>query len=198
MIDQVELEQKQQLLEQHRRNLRYLQNQAAQYGVDTPLAVHNALTAEQDTVATIERELAAAGLAPQRQAEWQALLVDPDSSWRKIIAQSINQLGGRVIEQNHIPTRKTTTAVKNSVIAIVGIPNHTSDDALTRQWIKDVVKLGRDLPIILLACWNSRDTAIALRQAICAGPADVTAITVFKDNFDPRWFSRIVHKILIQ
>ena len=198
MTDQAELKQKQQLLEQHRRNLRYLQHQAAQYGIDTPLSVHNALTAEQDTVATLERELATAGLAPQRQAEWQALLVDPDSSWRKIIAQNINQLGGRVIEQHHIPTRKTTMAVKNSAIAIVGMPNHTSEDALTRQWIKDVVKLGRDLPIILLACWDSRDTAIALRQAICAGPSDVTAVTVFKDNFDPRWFSRVVHKILIQ
>jgi len=198
MTDQAELEQKQQLLEQHRRNLRYLQHQAAQYGIDTPLAVHNALTAEQDAVATLERELATAGLAPQRQAEWQALLVDPDSSWRKIIAQNISQLGGRVIEQHHIPTRKATTVVKESVIAIVGVPNHTSEDALTRQWIKDVVKLGRDLPIILLACWESRDTAIALRQAICAGPSDVTAITVFKDNFDPRWFSRVVHKILIQ
>ena len=199
MIDQAEVEQKQQLLKQHRRNLRYLEHQAAQYGVvDVPVSVHNALIAEQDAIATIERELAAAGLTPQRQAEWQALLVDPDSSWRKIIAQNINQLGGRVIEQHHISTRETTSAVKNSAIAIVGVPNHITEDALTRQWIKDVVKLGQDLPIILLACWNSRDTAIALRQAICTGPSDVTAITVFKDNFDPRWFSRVVHKILIQ
>jgi hypothetical protein len=198
MTDQAELEQKKQLLEQHRRNLRYLQNQAAQYGVDTPLAVHNALTAEQDAVATIERELAAAGLAPQRQIEWQALLVDPDSSWRKIIARNISQLGGRVIEQTHIPTRKATTVIKDSAIAIVGVPDHTAEDALVQQWIKDVVKLGRDVPIILLACWSSRDTTIALRQAIGTGPSDVTAITVFKDNFDPRWFSRVVHKILIQ
>ena len=198
MIDQAELEQKQQLLEQHQRNLRYLQHQAAQYGIHTPLAVHNALTTEQDAIATIERELAAAGLAPQRQSVWQALLVDPDSSWRKIIAQNISQLGGRVIELHHIATHETATAVKHSAVAIVGMPNHAADDALTRQWIKDVVKLGQELPIILLACWDSRDTAIALRQAICAGPSDVTAITVFKDNFDPRWFSRVVHKILIQ
>jgi len=198
MIEQAELQQKQQLLEQHRRNLHYLQNQAAQYGIDTPVAVHNALTAEQDAIATIERELAAAGLAPQRRAEWQALLVDPDSSWRKIIAQNIGQLGGQVVEQHHISTHETATAVKGSAIAIVGVPNHPADDALTRQWIKDVVKLGQELPIILLACWNSRDTAIALRQAICAGTSDVTAVTVFKDNFDPRWFSRVVHKILIQ
>jgi len=198
MIDQAEAEQKQNLLEQHRRNLRYLQHQAAQYGLDVPVSVHNALIAEQDAIATIERQLAAAGLAPQRQADWQVLLVDPDSSWRKIIAQNISQLGGRVIEQPHISTHETTMAVKNSAIAIVGVPNHISEDALTKQWIKDVVKLGLDLPIILLACWNSRDTAIALRQAICAGPDEVTAITVFKDNFDPRWFSRVVHRILVQ
>ena len=198
MINQAEVEQQQQLLEQHRRNLRYLQHQAAQYGLDVPIAVHNALIAEQDAIATLERQLATAGLTPQRQAHWQVLLVDPDSSWRKIIAQNINQLGGRVIEQHHISTHETAMAVKNSAIAIVGVPNHVSEDALTRQWIKDVVKLGLDLPIILLACWNSRDTAIALRQAICAGPDEVTAITVFKDNFDPRWFSRVVHKILVQ
>lgn len=198
MNNQVEVEQKQQLLEQHRRNLRHLEHQAAQYGIDTPLSIHNALIAEQDAVAAIERDLAVAGLSPQTETEWQALLVDPDSSWRKIIAQNINQLGGQVIEQPHIPTRKTAKVVKNSAIAIVGVPNHIAEDALTRQWIKDVIKLGRDLPIILLACWNSRDTAIALRQAICAGPDDVTAITVFKDNFDPRWFSRVVHKVLVQ
>lgn len=198
MTDQAEIEQKQHLLEQHRRNLHYLQKQAAQYGIDTPLSVHNALTAEQEAIATLEHELAAADLTLQRQAEWQALLVDPDSSWRKIIAQNINQLGGRVIEHHHISTYKTTMAIKDSDVAIVGVPNRTPENILTRQWIKDVVKLGQDVPIILLASWNSRDTAIALRQAICAEPSDVTAITVFKDNFDPRWFSRVVHRVLIQ
>jgi hypothetical protein len=198
MTDQANLKQKQQLLKQHQRNLRYLQKQAAQYGIDLPLSVYNALTTEQDAIATIERDLAAAGVTPQRNGKWQALLVDPDSSWRKIIAQNISQLGGQVIEQNHISTHKTTTAIKYSAIAIVGVPDHTPEDELTRQWIKDVVKLGQNVPIILLACWNSRDTAIALRQAICAGPSNVTAVTVFKDNFDPRWFSRVVHKVLIQ
>ena len=198
MNDQAEIEHKQQLLKQRRRNLRYLEHQVAQHGFDTPLADHNALTAEQEAVATLERELAAAGHSPRPKAEWQVLLIDPDRCWRKIIAQNISQLGGCVVEQQHIPTRKTAHVIKNSAAAIVGVPNHTTTGELAHQWVKDVVKLGQNLPIILLASWHSRDNAIALRQAICAGPNEVTAVTVFKDNFDPGWFSRVVHKILIQ
>jgi hypothetical protein len=198
MKDQAEIEQKQQLLEQHWRNLRYLEQQAAQYGLDLPLAVHNALTVEKDAIASLERELAAMGVSIQTHAEWQALLIDPDNHWRNIIAQNVSQMGGRVIEQCHVPTQITANEVKNSDVAILGVPEQMLNDPLTQQWIGDVVKLGRVLPIILLACWNSRDTAIALRQAVDAGPNSVMAITLFKDNFDPRWFSRVVHKMLIQ
>jgi hypothetical protein len=197
-IDQAEIEQKQKLLEQHRRNLDYLQQQAALYGVDVPLAIHNGLTAEQDAISVIERELATLGVSPQPEPSWQALIIDTDSHWREIIAKNIDQLGGMVVERQAVPRHRSAKSIKNSAVAIVGIPDLITEEASTRQWIKDVVKLGHSLPIILLACWHCRDTAIALRQAICDGQKDVMAVTVFKENFDPGWFSRVVHKILIQ
>lgn len=199
MNDQADIEQKQALLKQHRRNLNYLERQAAQYGPDTPLAIHNALTAEQDAIVTIERELASWGISPQPAPQWQALLIDPDHSWRKIIARHVGQLGGRVLEQRAIPIQKSTKVVKTSTLAILGVPDHPVEDTGTQQWIDDVVKLGQSLPLILLTCWNSKDTAIALRQSICTGPAsNTTVVTIFKDSFDPGWFARVVHRILIQ
>ncbi len=59
--DQLIIEQKQKLLVQHRRNLDYLDQQAAYYGPNVPLEIYNALVAEQDKVASLERDLAALG-----------------------------------------------------------------------------------------------------------------------------------------
>ncbi|RPJ55105.1 MAG: hypothetical protein EHM12_12865 [Dehalococcoidia bacterium] len=196
-IDPVDLAQKQNLLNQHRRNLHYLAQQSAQYGLDQPLALHNALRSEQEAIAALERELAAWGAPAQSAPQWQALVVDPDNHWRKIIAKNIGQLGGVVVECQTIPSRKANGIITNSALAVVGVPD-TPEATSIRQWIKNVVKLGQHLPLILLVCWDNRDTAIALRQAIYAESRQVTATTIFKDNFDPYWFSRVVHKILTQ
>ena len=97
-MEQAELEQKQKLLSQHRRNLNYLEHQAAQHGLYVPLAIHNAMAAEHEAIVNLERELAAAGISPQPKPSWQALLIDADHHWREIINNHIGQLGGTVIE----------------------------------------------------------------------------------------------------
>ena len=93
-VEKTKIEQKQKLLKQHRRNLGYLEQQATQYGVDVPLAMHNALIAEQDAIATLEQELAMLGGATKLQPKWQALVVDVDNHWRQIIINNISLLGG--------------------------------------------------------------------------------------------------------
>ena len=195
-IDQANIEQKQKLLRQHRRNFTFLEQQAAQHGLDVPLAMHNALTAEQDAIATLERELVGLGVAPQPKPHWQALVIDPDSHWRRIIINHVNRLGGAVIEHHLIPWQESLELIEASAVAIVGVPHHTPEEGSSRQWIEDVVKLGRYVPLILLACGENRDTVIALRRTICERQQDITAITIFKENFDPGWFSRVVHRIL--
>jgi hypothetical protein len=195
-IDQIDIEQKQKLLKQHRRNLSYLEQQAVKYGLDVPLAIHNALSAEQDEIAKIERDLVTQGVASSPQPEWQALVIDADTHWREIIAKNVGQLGGAVIAPHAFPAPESLEAIEASALAIVGVPGQAQMDASSRQWIENVVKLGQSLPLILLASWDNKETAIALRQAICEEPTNVTAVTIFKENFDPFWFSRIVHKIL--
>jgi hypothetical protein len=192
---QLDLEQKQNLLKQHQRNLHYLAQQAAAYGLDLPLAIHNALCNEQEAIAKLEQDLAALGVFNPPEPAWQALVVDPDSHWRKIVAKNIGQLGGQVIECETLSMRKSNGLVNASALAIVGVPDAPES---TGQWVKDVVKLGQHLPLILLVGWRNRDAAIALRQAIGGGSTRVTSTTIFKDNFDPYWFSRVVQKILVQ
>ena len=195
-IDQISIEQKQNLLKQHRRNLSYLEQQAAKYGLEVPLAIHNALSAEQDAIATIERDLVTQGVTSPPQPKWQALVIDADAHWREIITKNVGQLGGAVIAPHTFPAPESLEAIETSVLAIVGVPGQAQTDASSRQWIKNVVKLGQSLPLILLTSWDNKDTTIALRQAICEEPTNVTTVTIFKENFDPFWFSRVVHKIL--
>ncbi len=191
--DQIELEQKQKLLERHRRNLSYLEQQAAQYGLDVPLALHNALTAEHEAIASLERELTASGVSTQTKASWQALIIDADSHWRKIVVNNINKLGGAVIELDAQPMPEV---IETCAVAIVGVSGHSLTEPSTRQWIKDMVKLGRSLPVILLASWEDKDITITLRQAFLNDDKDITATTIFKETLDLHWFSRIIHKIL--
>jgi hypothetical protein len=183
--------QKQTLLAQHRQNLHYLTQQAAQYGLDLPLALHNALCHEQEGVAILERELAALGVSAQPEPQWQALVIDPDYHWRQIITQAIGQLGGAVVECPAWPDGKVKDLAAANALAVIGVP-----DASTRQWVKDVVKLGQRLPLILLAGAANRDTVIVLRQAIGVGSKPIT--TVSKDNFDACWFARVAQNILTQ
>jgi hypothetical protein len=191
------IEQKQKLLAQHRRNLNYLNQQAAAYGFKTPLEIHNALVAEQDATAGLERDLAALGISPQPKSKWQALVIDADSNWRKIIASSICQLGGTVIEGQMVSPAEQAEIVANCAVAIVGVTPQTQTDPAVREWIKAVVKLSYNLPLILLASWEDRATPIALRQALREHNINVTPTTIFKETFDNHWFSRVLHQILI-
>ena len=195
--DQLLIEQKQKLLIQHQRNLNYLDQQAAYYGCNVPLEIHNGLVAEQDRVATLERELAALGISANPKASWQALVIDTDASWRRIIVDKVNQLGGGAVEGQEVPPAEQLETLTNCALAIVGVTPQTQSDPVIREWIKAVVKLSYNLPLILLASWEDRDTPIALRQALRENNINVAPTTIFKENFDTHWFSRVVHQILI-
>jgi hypothetical protein len=188
---------KQTLLTQRRRNLTYLEQQAAHYGQHVPLEIHNALTAEQEAITGLERDLAGLGILAQPQPRWQALVIDNDTSWRKIIINYINQLGGQVIEGHTVPTAAQPQTVADCAVAIVGVTPQTQYDPLIREWIQAVVKLRYSLPLILLANWEDRDTLIDLRQTLRQHNINVTPTTIFKETFDLSWFTRVVHHLLI-
>lgn len=191
------IEQKQKLLTQHQRNLNYLDQQAAHYGCHVPLEIHNALVAEQDRVVTLERDLVALGVSPQPKVRWHALVIEADTSWRQIIVEKVNQLGGAVIEAQAVALDEQLEILTTCAVAIVGVTPQTGDDPSIRAWIKTVVKLSYNLPLILLASWEDRNTPIALRQALRESNINVVPTTIFKENFDMSWFSRVVHQILI-
>jgi hypothetical protein len=191
------IEQKQKLLSQHRRNLDYLDQQAASYGFNAPLEVHNAIVAEQEAVTRLERELAMMGISPQTQPSWQALIIDPDSDWRNIIANHVARLGGKAIEGHTVPLTEQAQAVADCAVAIIGVTPQTQHDPMIREWLKTVVKLGHKLPLILLASWEDRDTPIILRQALRKHNINLTPTTIFKETFDMVWFARVLHHLLI-
>jgi hypothetical protein len=192
-----QIEQKQKLLKQHQQNLNYLENQASLYGFEVPLALHNALKAERDAAATLERELSAMGVSSQVEPNWQALVIDEDSHWREIVACKIGQLGGRIIERKQISTAENEIIDDCSVV-IIGLQKHPRSKSSTQQYIERLMKLGQRLPIILLVNWDNRDTAITLRQALRTANKQVTIATIFKENFDLFWFSQTVHQILVR
>lgn len=195
--DELVIEHKQKLLIQYRRNLNYLDQQAAQYSTHVPLEVHNALVAEQDRVAALERDLAGLGVAPQPQSSWQALVIDADSNWRRIIVDKITELGGGAIEGQTVPAEEQAHTLTHCAVAIVGVTSQTQNDPAIREWIKAVVKLSHNLPLILLATWEDRNTPIVLRQALRESKINVIPTTIFKETFDGYWFSRVLHQILI-
>ena len=193
-----EIERKKKLLEQHQRNLSYLEEQAIKYGVDLPLAIHNALTDERQAVSSLERDLAVMGVSVRNEAAWQAVLVESDAHWQKIIANNINQLGGAVIVDNDISRSDLEAYVKSCAMMIVGTPpqNELTANGPEAFLGEIIVNLGLKLPLILLVDWKNRDTAVVLRQAARDYNIDIVLVTIFKENFDFGWFSRIVHQIL--
>lgn len=195
--DELIIEHKQKLLVQYRRNLNYLDQQSAQYGCHVPLEIHNALVAEQDRVAALERDLAGLGIASQPKTSWHALVIDADSNWRQIIADKITELGGGAIEGQTVPPEEQVHTLTHCAVAIVGVTPQTQNDPAIREWIKAVVKLSHNLPLILLATWEDRNTPIALRQALRESKINVIPTTIFKETFDSYWFSRVLHQILI-
>jgi hypothetical protein len=194
----VSIEQKQKLLAQHRRNFNYLREQASHYGLEVPLAVHNALTAEKETISELERELAPFGVAPPPPATWQAAVIDADDHWREIIAKNINHLGGSVVQQSTILDDDSPAALENCAMAIVGVPPQqaSAPQASAQFTTQMIMKLGRHLPLILLVDWQSRDTVIVLRHAAREYNIETTPVTIFKENFDRAWFSKVVQQVL--
>jgi hypothetical protein len=195
--DAVVIEQKQKLLGQCRRNLSYLEKQAACYGRYVPLEIHNALTTERKAVSQLERDLAGLGISCRPQPNWQALVIDNDRCWRKIIVNHISQLGGQAIEGQAVPVSDQAQTVADCAVAIVGVTPATEHDPLIREWIKAVVKLRYSLPLILLASWDDKDTVISMRQALREHNINVTTTTIFKETFDMTWFGRVLQQLLV-
>ncbi len=190
------IQQKQKLLDQHRRNLNYLEQQAALCGLNLPLDIHNALVLERDAIALLERELASLGVSAGPKAVWQALVIDTDSHWRDIVASNIEQLGGAVIESQRVPRSQQRQILKSCSLVILGVSRQNQDDPLIRPWIEGLVRQGASLPVILLASWEDRDPAITLRNTIRKGNMNITVTTIFKETFDLYWFTRVVHQTL--
>ncbi|HEX9922974.1 MAG TPA: hypothetical protein VGD99_09945 [Anaerolineae bacterium] len=196
--NRIEIEQKQQLLDRHRRNRSYLEQQAAQYGLEVPLALYNALQAEAETISRLERELAALGVSAQSRPSWQALIIDADAHWRDIVISNVGQLGGTVIEVVEFSILTQREIIESCAMAIVSASGHVLVEPSTPKWIEEMVELGRCLPIVLLASWDDRDISIALRQACLNHAEDITVTTIFKETLDLHWFSRIIHQLLIR
>lgn len=196
-IDQFDIEHKQKLLKQHRRNLNYLTQQAASYGFKVPLDLHNALVGEQNAIASLERELASLGVLSPPKAKWTAAVIDNDSHWCKIITSNIGQLGGTAIEYHTIPGSNEHENIEACAMAIVGILPQIQTEPSADGWFEALVKFGCTIPLILLVSQADKDKAIALRQAFHARNMDVTVATIYKETFDLYWFSKIVHQILV-
>jgi hypothetical protein len=194
----IEIEQKQQLLKRHRRNRNYLEQQAAQYGLEVPLALHNAVQAEAEAISRLERELATLGVSAQTRPNWQALIIDADTHWRDIVMSNVGQLGGTVIEVVEFSILTQREIIESCAMAIVSASGHVLVEPSTQKWIEEMVELGRCLPIVLLASWDDRDISIALRQACLNHAEDITVTTIFKETLDLHWFSRIIQQLLIR
>lgn len=194
----IEIEQKQQLLKRHRRNRNYLEQQAAQYGLEVPLALHNAVQAEAEAISRLERELATLGGSAQTRPNWQALIIDADTHWRDIVISNVGQLGGTVIEVVEFSILTQREIIESCAMAIVSASGHVLVEPSTQKWIEEMVELGRCLPIVLLASWDDRDISIALRQACLNHAEDITVTTIFKETLDLHWFSRIIQQLLIR
>lgn len=192
-----QIEQKQKLLKQHRQNLNYLEHQAALYGLEVPLALHNALKTEREAAAALERELSTLNVSPNPKLCWQALVIDEDSHWREIVASKISQLGGKIMEFEHFPSTEHDQ-IDDCAIVIIGLEKHSQSETSTKKYFDLLVKLAQRLPIILLVSWDNRDTAITLRHALRTKNKQVTIATIFKENFDLFWFSKTVHQILVR
>jgi hypothetical protein len=193
-----EIEHKKKLLQQHLRNLNYLESQAVKYGVDLPLAIHNALSDERRAISLLKRDLATLGASAQAQPAWQAVVVESDDHWRKIITNNITQLGGGALVRDSFSRADLEAFVDSCALMIVGTPpqNELTLNGPEPFIGEMIVNLGRKLPLILLVDWENRETAMVLRQAARDYNIEVKLVTIFKENFDLDWFSRIVHQIL--
>lgn len=195
-LTHLDLEHKKELFIQHQRNLNYLEQQAAKYGADLPLAVYNTLTVERDIVAKLERELAVSGALPEPAPTWHAMVIEPDPHWREITVRHLQQLEGKAIVLDKVPTEAQQELIDRCAVAIVSSSCYT--EATKAQWIESMVKLARHLPIILLVGWEDKALAVALRQAFHNDGQSIGTTTIFKQTFDFYWFSRIIHEILVR
>ena len=192
-----EIQEKKQLLERHQRNLKFLKNQAAHYGVtELPLAIHNALTHEQDAIVTLERDLVTLGASPEPNAVWQAAVMDSDPHWRDILVKYIIQLGGNAIEPDTLPVNRADL-IDSCAMAIVGVSAQSNaSPERAAALIEVLVNFATKLPLIFLADMENRDLPIVLRQTAHEYNIQVMPVTIFKENFTYDWFSRVVHRTL--
>ena len=185
-----------QIISQKRRHLHKLQEQQAAFGLHTPPYILLQIEDLESEIEALQAELEALPDHENGQPAWQALVIDADHHWREIIATEINTLGGAAIQAQAIPATTEGEVIEHCVVAIVGAVESTATSSAT-EWIQQVIQLGRQVPIILLANWDNRDMVISVRHALRNHSNDATITTIFKENFDGYWFSQVVQHILL-
>ncbi len=184
-------EELQNLIIEKTRHLHKLQEQQAVLGIHTPPYI---LIQIEDLQAELEELRTELQTVKARTNAWQALVVDTDAYWREIIDRHIARLGGSSLEHPVFPSRADQDIIEACDLVIIS-PRPASGLTL-QQWIKQVIKLGRQLPVILLASREDRDAAVALRQACRKEEPPIRVTTIFKDNFDGEWFARVIRQKL--
>jgi hypothetical protein len=176
--------------------LNKLKEQQAAFGLHTPPHVLIQIEDLEAEIEDLQSKLESFNNGKNDTFGWQALVIDADNHWREIIATNINLLGGTAIDCQVIPTEEQRDIVDACVVAVVGSVAATEAGPKSDDWIPNMTRLGRRLPIILLTSWQHRDMAISLRHALRNDNNNVTIATIFKENFDAHWFSQIIHQLL--
>ena len=184
------------IIGQKRRYLNKLKEQQAAFGLHTPPHVLIQIEDLEAEIEDLQSKLESFNNGKNDTFGWQALVIDTDNHWREIIANNINLLGGTAIDCHSIPTEEQRDIIDACAVAVVGSITATGPEPKSDDWIPDMTRLGRRLPIILLTSWQQRDMAISLRHALRNDNNNVTIATIFKENFDVHWFSQIVHQLL--
>lgn len=184
------------IITQKRRHLNKLKEQQAAFGLHTPPHVLIQMEDLEVEIEDLESKLESFNNGKNDMMGWQALVIDADNHWREIIANNINVLGGTAIDYQAIPTEEQRDIIDACVVAVVGSVAATEAEPESDDWIPNMTRLGRRLPIILLTSWQHRDMAISLRHALRNDNNNVTIATIFKENFDAHWFSQIIHQLL--
>jgi hypothetical protein len=180
------------LLKKHRQNLAYLKRQAVLHGLDVPLAIHNAIIAEQDAIADLEKQLTEAGVDLVPEPTWKALIVEADSHWREIISVVLDGFGGSVVRYDKIPDGDIQDIVKDCRIIVISPFVMIEAMPLLDQWINQ----DHHASVILMTEPAERDHAIKIRQLLQSKREKIRVSTIFKNMFDIEWFSKVIQHSL--
>ena len=133
---------------------------------------------------------------PHHDETWHAVVIDPDRHWRDITVNHINKLGGTATEYDAIPALHDDTFLAYSLAIVDVSPKCQGATAYSSWSVEQLIAIAQKLPLIVLTSWENKDTPIVLRQAVREYNIEVAPVTIFKENFNLDWFSRIVRLTL--